>query len=160
MLPASKDGDRESLPAYPFGRHSWVVSACSASDVSVCGRQGGERITLTFSSCFPEMFTCQNGDCIPLAKKCDTNLDCLDESDESDCSYLAKDDQGGDGGGGGGGGGLGFYNRNIIPRNTSDSGESELQLAVVISFEVRRLLCLLLLAVAVVVVVLTAKMQI
>ena len=28
------------------------------------------------------------GDCIPLANKCNSRIDCEDESDESSCSYL------------------------------------------------------------------------
>ncbi len=68
------------------------------------------------------------------SKKCDTNLDCSDDSDEADCSYLERhggEEEKGDRGGGQ----LGFYNRNIIPRNSSTTGEP---LALTVSFEVYR----------------------
>lgn len=54
---------------YPFGRRKWRVSVTESSSAGggeICGRRNGEEITLTFSRCFPEMFTCNNGDCISL----------------------------------------------------------------------------------------------
>ena len=41
---------------------------------------------LTFSTCDVDtQFTCNFGDCIPLAKRCDTIQDCDDGSDEEIC---------------------------------------------------------------------------
>merc|ERR1719317_1525005 len=40
------------------------------------------------SSCPLETFTCNTGSCIPLANKCNSKIDCADESDESQCTYL------------------------------------------------------------------------
>merc|ERR1719206_1706395 len=45
-------------------------------------------MSLTMSSCSGETFTCDSGACIPLANKCNSKIDCEDESDESQCAYL------------------------------------------------------------------------
>ena len=45
-------------------------------------------MSLTMSSCSGETFTCNSGACIPLANKCNSKIDCEDESDESQCAYL------------------------------------------------------------------------
>ena len=39
-------------------------------------------------SCPREFYTCDYGACIPLANKCNSKIDCIDESDESSCNYL------------------------------------------------------------------------
>ena len=57
---------------YPIGRLEWSFNA--------------EKHNLTFSTCGPgREFTCGNGKCIPLNKRCDYNADCEDMSDEEDC---------------------------------------------------------------------------
>ena len=39
--------------------------------------------------CDPEQnFTCWNGDCISLDKRCDETKDCKDGSDENECTYI------------------------------------------------------------------------
>ena len=45
-------------------------------------------MSLTLTSCPSETFTCKSGDCIPLANKCNSRIDCDDASDELSCSYL------------------------------------------------------------------------
>ena len=61
-------GTESSGGKYPFGCQNWLVSlgANSTGDTKLCGRGEGEIIKLTLSSCFPDMFTCDNGDCIEL----------------------------------------------------------------------------------------------
>jgi hypothetical protein len=34
------------------------------------------------------MYTCDFGECVLLANKCNSKIDCHDESDETDCQYL------------------------------------------------------------------------
>ena len=47
---------------------------------------------MTFSDCYPDGFTCTNGDCIELSRKCDSLIDCADASDEEDCEFLVATD--------------------------------------------------------------------
>ena len=47
----------------PIGRNSWkIVSTLE----NICGHVANTTIDLTLSSCYPDKFTCDNGDCIPL----------------------------------------------------------------------------------------------
>ena len=48
----------------------------------------GSSISLTITSCPPESYTCDYGECIPLSKKCNSKIDCKDGSDERSCQYL------------------------------------------------------------------------
>ena len=84
---------------YPFGRFQWEIGMqetvghmtdlhISGPGVSICQKAPGEMISLTMSSCDSETFTCNSGACIPLANKCNSKIDCEDESDESQCAYL------------------------------------------------------------------------
>lgn len=59
-----------------LGIHEWKVN--SSKDTTV----------VTISTCLPEEFTCRNGDCLPLEKRCDKLPDCDDASDEDDCRFL------------------------------------------------------------------------
>jgi len=43
---------------------------------------------LTLTKCFPDKFTCDNGECLELSHRCNTAVDCADESDEYLCDYL------------------------------------------------------------------------
>ncbi len=43
---------------------------------------------MTLSNCYPNQYTCDSGDCIDLAKRCDTVTDCKDKSDEVNCYYV------------------------------------------------------------------------
>ena len=46
-----------------------------------------ENYSLTApKTCDPEQFTCSNGQCIPQGWICDDNEDCVDGSDEQNCS--------------------------------------------------------------------------
>ena len=43
---------------------------------------------MTLSVCYPNKYTCDSGECIPLRDRCNTEIDCTDKSDEYFCSYL------------------------------------------------------------------------
>lgn len=51
---------------------------------------GGDVEYITISTCLSEEFTCRNGDCVALRKRCDKLPDCDDASDEDDCRYLLE----------------------------------------------------------------------
>ena len=67
-------GKSEHLPT---GKHSWTIL-------------NSDKI-LKFTQCNKTQFTCSNGLCIDLEKKCDKKFDCLDESDEVSCKIIHKD---------------------------------------------------------------------
>ena len=46
----------------PLGSHNWMVEA----DGAHCFHNAGTTVRLTFSDCFPNQYTCNNGQCIPL----------------------------------------------------------------------------------------------
>ena len=59
-----------------MGRSTWTIS------------QGG-MINLSFSTCQTGQFSCSNGECIPLTRRCDgVPADCSDNSDDDDTCWI------------------------------------------------------------------------
>ena len=53
----------ERLPEeLPIGTHNWQITLEDA----MCGLKANESMELTISQCYPNMYTCNNGDCIEL----------------------------------------------------------------------------------------------
>ncbi|XP_071545096.1 uncharacterized protein [Panulirus ornatus] len=71
-----------SANRYPIGHNMWTISA------AVCGLFAGTEVELSLSACDDTQFTCANGDCIPKERRCDLRDDCIDHTDESDCSLV------------------------------------------------------------------------
>ena len=72
----------KNVTSLPLGRHSWYISD------TIC-REGNANQTLTFSVCnFRKDFTCRSGQCVDLSKQCDQFNDCLDASDEVNCTTI------------------------------------------------------------------------
>ena len=46
----------------PIGSFNWVVTEIEA----ICKMQVGSVLELTMSQCYPDKYTCNNGDCITL----------------------------------------------------------------------------------------------
>ena len=61
----------------PFGISNWVKPEYPT-----------ENIKLSFDVCREDQFNCDNGLCIDIQKRCDDEIDCIDESDENDCSLV------------------------------------------------------------------------
>ena len=72
---------------YPFGRFFWENGE---NDTSCIGMEG-KSILLNLSPCNESSFTCDNGFCIPMEKRCDQKLDCEDVSDEKQCQIISID---------------------------------------------------------------------
>lgn len=70
---------RLSLSHYPTGLNNWTVT----KDICADG-----TILLKFTICTIDQFTCGNGDCLNLAKRCDNIFDCLEGEDEMDCHLI------------------------------------------------------------------------
>ena len=47
---------------------------------------------MKFSGCADDEFTCSNGQCININKRCDQIVDCRDKTDELDCRLLVLQD--------------------------------------------------------------------
>lgn len=71
-----------SISSYPIGVHTWTLQR------SMCEHLVGSKIQLSLSICNNSEFTCGNGDCIPRAKRCDTQNDCVDFTDEDNCEMI------------------------------------------------------------------------
>ena len=70
---------------YPAGLYEWSVK-----DTEVCTVDDIHSATLHLSSCTKNQFGCGRGMCIDMDKRCDNTNDCLDSSDERNCSLLEK----------------------------------------------------------------------
>ena len=74
-----------SLPnEYPIGRKEWYFDNSSVTECLEIGQRN-----FSLSSCkIQNEFTCDNGLCIPIDKRCNQLLDCMDGSDENDCKFF------------------------------------------------------------------------
>lgn len=75
----------ETLAVYvskglPVGRHSWIVYLDE--------RLGEREENLTLSTCSPDHFTCDDGSCVKMSRRCDLVSDCGDWSDERNCDIV------------------------------------------------------------------------
>lgn len=71
----------------PLGRAIWTIN--DQSTELICEENPGTEMQLTFTSCTDDQFTCDNGHCVQLESRCNNKPDCLDLSDELQCSYVS-----------------------------------------------------------------------
>ena len=67
-----------------LGRTHWLVE----NDTSACNEGLPYGATLKLSGCGEEEFTCSDGQCININRRCDQIVHCRDESDEEDCRLV------------------------------------------------------------------------
>ncbi|XP_023345924.1 uncharacterized protein LOC111714922 isoform X2 [Eurytemora carolleeae] len=72
------------LETFVMGTHNWTIR----DDID-CPEK--EITTLTLSRCLNEEFTCSNGLCIDIKKRCNSRTDCRDKSDEVGCLRINPD---------------------------------------------------------------------
>lgn len=89
----------------PVGTFQWNISSHECNQ---------PIMQLKLTSCSGDQFTCDDGTCIELRKRCDNVFHCKDNSDEKSCNLLEMDDS--------------TY-RNILPP-ISEHGRTELSVAV------------------------------
>ena len=91
---------------YALGKHNWTITGDHG-----CSSKSEEYTTeLKLSGCKEGNFTCNDGQCVSMEKRCDQLPDCRDYSDEIDCKILVlKKD----------------YNKNVPPVSVN-SGKKEM----------------------------------
>ncbi|XP_066962316.1 uncharacterized protein [Macrobrachium rosenbergii] len=72
---------------YPIGRHAWTIHSPTCDYVS------GNTVVLGFSKCTTKEYMCSDGSCVDRSVRCNLRDDCLDRSDEENCSIVAFSDR-------------------------------------------------------------------
>ena len=75
---------KTSFESFLLGKSSWLIEN---DDIS-CNTGDPYNITLKLTGCKSDEFTCFDGQCIDINKRCDQIEDCMDKSDENDCELL------------------------------------------------------------------------
>ena len=71
---------------FPVGKGIWELGSSN-----ICQENAeGLKVELMFSNCGQFEFSCSDGTCIPIQKKCNFVPDCWDNGDEIDCQLLNK----------------------------------------------------------------------
>ena len=86
-----------------LGRTSWLIE----SDSPACNNRRPYSATLKLSGCGEEEFTCSDGQCIDINRRCDQIVHCRDRSDEKDCKLVVLEEG---------------YSKNIIPFTVAPVG--------------------------------------
>ena len=86
-VPGSFDEKTQGTSTSPFvsfalGKHQWKIK----NDTFECGEGGSYNADLKLTGCEEDEFTCDDGQCIKMAKRCDNLPNCRDKSDEMKCS--------------------------------------------------------------------------
>ena len=94
--------DKQRMITSAAERHSFMlglqqVTFLKAKD-DPCSKDSLAQ-KIKFTACKDGFFTCSDGHCIPMRKRCDQTRHCKDESDEQDCRIIVMKN----------------YNRNIAP---------------------------------------------
>ncbi|XP_071532902.1 uncharacterized protein [Panulirus ornatus] len=72
---------------FPIGRRAWRVVT------SFCGYLEESQVVLGLSTCTTQEFMCTDGSCVPRSVRCNLRDDCLDGSDEENCSIVFFSDR-------------------------------------------------------------------
>ena len=95
---------RATKHSYLLGKHKWTFS----NDTFECHEGKPYTTMLKLTGCAEDEFTCDDGQCIKMKRRCDQVPDCRDKSDEKGCQLIYFEDG---------------YNKNIPPigkRQTND----------------------------------------
>ena len=72
---------------YPLGKKVWKI-------VNDTKRSSDEQETvLSLTPCNKDQYTCENGICIDMERRCDQRFDCEDVSDEKNCLMVSIDER-------------------------------------------------------------------
>ena len=71
-----------------LGKRTWNI----ANDSQSCNDGEPYKSILKMTGCIDGYFTCMDGQCVHMSKRCDQITHCKDKSDEKDCTILDLDD--------------------------------------------------------------------
>ena len=95
--------------SYVIGKHEWTIS----NDVYKCGNGQPYTTMLKLTGCKEEEFTCDDGQCIAMERRCDQvtgkEPNCRDKSDENGCQLVVFENN---------------YNKNVPPIGQTAKGEA------------------------------------
>ena len=75
---------RASQNSFALGKHNWTITG----DYFQCSKGKDYEIELKLTGCNDNEFTCHDGHCIEMEKRCDQLPQCEDKSDEQNCKLL------------------------------------------------------------------------
>ena len=77
-----------SHESYALGKHTWTIlgdnKRCSKGELSY-------KIQMKLTGCKEDEFTCNDGQCVKMEKRCNQRYNCRDKSDEINCKILSLD---------------------------------------------------------------------
>ena len=73
--------------SFTLGKHNWTIKGDK-----LCNWGDPYAIELKMSGCREGHFTCNDGQCVSMDKRCNQLPDCRDESDERNCKILVLKD--------------------------------------------------------------------
>ena len=91
---------KASHASFTLGKHNWTISGDKD-----CTAEKRYHTELKMSWCQEDEFTCNDGQCVNIEKRCNQLSDCRDMSDEVECQILVFDKG---------------YNKKVPPVNSSD----------------------------------------
>ena len=80
---------------------------------------------IKLTTCGEEMFTCDDGKCIDIEDRCDDKADCIDESDEKECSIVVMSNQ---------------YKKHVPPFTVDTGTKEKIPVNVIISLSIEDIL--------------------
>ena len=111
-----------SKVSYVLGKHKWTVTG----DVYECHEGQPYTTYLKLSGCNPiGEFTCDDGQCVAMEKRCDQVPNCRDQSDERGCQLMVTKEG---------------YNKNIPPITVKSSDQSTVPVCLNISIELLQII--------------------
>ena len=83
-------GTLDATLFFPLGRHTWTLYEIECKDLpnDLVMKTEPANKQLVLTKCSNDHFTCTDGTCIPMVKRCTGAFDCKDRSDEFNCSYV------------------------------------------------------------------------